>query len=859
MGLRGEAAKPDMQASEDSQRSGGIHGIEQQARTYVDLGAAFDATGDAIFILDSNHRIAACNRTAREFFRLPSRDIVGKYCWEVVHGTDGPIPGCPCEKSKHTACRETMDLQIDERWIRVTIDPMKDIAGTFAGAVHAVAEITEQKRAAEALRRSEEKFRALVESSVMGIYIIQDAKLVYVNPRLAQILGYAPAEIIDRLGPEDLIHPDDLPSVMKRLGQRLDGLLEDEPISYRAFKKDGSVIDIEVYGVKTEFRGRAAVMGTLLDVTRRKRAEEGLAESEAQFRRLMEQSPVAIQIFSPDGRTQQVNPAWERLWGLDGVGVDEVLGQYNILEDEQAHRLELAPLIQEAFAGKSVALPVREYDAHQTLSSIGVKNPGARSRWIDARLYPLADRTGAITNVVLMEEDVTKRVQAEASLRASESQYASLVEGTTDGIVIIQDGLVSFVNSASPKLLGYAHDDLVGRPFAEYVAPEFRNVVMQRHRDRMEGGEPPPIYEIALLRKDSTQLPVEVNATQIVYKDAPAVLVFLRDISERKRVEKALNERDQEIRAIVESSRDWIWALDLGGRHTFSNPAIAQILGYSPSELVGFSCLHRMHPEDRAMIEAQMPLWIQEERGWQDLVLRWRHKDGTWRWLESNAVPITDAAGKLAGFRGVDRDITERIRAEQDLRTSLESTIQAIAGMIETRDPYTSGHQARVAQLAVAIARQLGLSEEEIEGIRVAAILHDIGKMTVPAEILSKPGDITEAEFALIQQHPAAAHGILKGIVFPWPIADIVLQHHERLNGRGYPQGLAKDAIRLEARIIAVADTVEAMSSHRPYRPALGIDAALDEIRRHKGTRYDAEVVDACVRLIESAEFEFAE
>jgi len=848
-----------MQASERSQRSGGMHGIEHHARTCVDLEAAFDATGDAIFILDSNHRITACNETAREFFRLPSQDIVGKYCWEVVHGTDGPIPGCPCEKSRQTASRETMDLQIDERWIRVTIDPMKDIAGTFAGAVHAIAEITEQKRAEEALRLSEEKFRALVESSVMGIYIIQDAKLVYVNPRLAQLLGYTPVEIIERLGPEDLIHPDDLPSVMKRLGQRLDGLLEEEPISYRAFKKDGSLLDIEVYGVKTEFRGRAAVMGTLLDVTRRKRAEEGLAESEAQFRRLMEQSPVAIQIFSADGRTQQVNPAWERLWGLDAAGVDEALDHYNILEDDQAHRLELAPLIQEAFAGKSVTLPVSEYDARQTLTSIGAKNSVARSRWIDARLYPLADRTGAVTNVVLMEEDVTERVLAEASLRASESQYVSLVEGTTDGIVIIQDGLVGFVNSASPKLLGYARDELVGKPFLEYVAPEFRDTVTQRYRDRMAGEEPPPIYEVALLRKDSTRLPVEINATQIVYRNAQAVLVFLRDVSERKRVEKTLRERDQEIRAIVESSRDWIWALDLEGRHTFSNPAIAQILGYSPSELVGSSSLTRMHSEDRAMVETQMPQWIQEESGWQDLVLRWQHKDGTWRWLESNAVPITDEGGKLVGFRGVDRDITERKMAEQDLRTSLEATIQAIAGMIETRDPYTSGHQARVAQLAVAIAQQLDLSEEEIEGIRVAAILHDIGKMTIPAEILSKPGGITEVEFALIQQHPAAAHGILKGIVFRWPIAEIVLQHHERLDGSGYPKGLKKDAIRLEARIIGVADTVEAMSSHRPYRPALGIHAALDEIKRHRGTRYDAEVVDACVRLIESAEFEFPE
>ena len=203
-------------------------------------------------------------------------------------------------------------------------------------------------------------------------------------------------------------------------------------------------------------------------------------------------------------------------------------------------------------------------------------------------------------------------------------------------------------------------------------------------------------------------------------------------------------------------------------------------------------------------------------------------------------------------------DITERVQAEQQTRDALEGTIQAVAETIETRDPYTAGHQRRVTKLALAIAARLGLPDDRVEGIRVAATLHDIGKMSTPAEILSKPGKLSEKELGLIQEHPKLAHAILEGIAFPWPVADIVLQHHERLDGSGYPEGLAGVDILLEARIIAVADVVEAMSSHRPYRPALGVEEALREIEQNKGTLYDPDVVEACIDLFETREFSLA-
>jgi|Deesub1362B_J571_1020462.scaffolds.fasta_scaffold02837_5 putative nucleotidyltransferase with HDIG domain len=208
--------------------------------------------------------------------------------------------------------------------------------------------------------------------------------------------------------------------------------------------------------------------------------------------------------------------------------------------------------------------------------------------------------------------------------------------------------------------------------------------------------------------------------------------------------------------------------------------------------------------------------------------------------------------------------LQERDRAQEELRRSLarlrraiEGVVQAIALTVETRDPYTAGHQRRVADLACAIAKELGLPEHRIDGIRTAGLIHDLGKISVPAEILSKPTPLTDLEYELIKTHPKVGYEILKSIEFPWPVADMVLQHHERLDGSGYPQGIRREDILPEARILALADVVEALASHRPYRPALGMERALEEISRNRGILYDAQAVDACIHLFKKGIFSF--
>jgi len=222
------------------------------------------------------------------------------------------------------------------------------------------------------------------------------------------------------------------------------------------------------------------------------------------------------------------------------------------------------------------------------------------------------------------------------------------------------------------------------------------------------------------------------------------------------------------------------------------------------------------------------------------------------------------AAELVQSNRLLKIEVENRKRMQQELQQSFESlkkamhsTIQAISMTVEKRDPYTSGHQQRVANLAKAIAKELKLPESQIESIYLAAGIHDIGKIALPAEILVKPIPLSDIEISLIQAHAQAGYDILKGIEFPWAIADIVLQHHERLDGSGYPAGLTGENIVFEARIICVADVVETMASHRPYRPSIGMDKALEEIANNSGVLYDPQVVDACLKIFREKDFSF--
>ena len=326
-----------------------------------------------------------------------------------------------------------------------------------------------------------------------------------------------------------------------------------------------------------------------------------------------------------------------------------------------------------------------------------------------------------------------------------------------------------------------------------------------------------------------------------------------------------LRESEQRYRLLAEHVSDIIWLMDNDLTMQYCSPSVEKIEGYTPAEAMAMRLDQYVPPDSMVKVMAIFQEEMAREASgegkadpYRSRILEMQHicKDGRIIWVEVIVSFVRDENLDVTGFVGVTRDISERKEAQSQLTQSyeklnraLDGVIKAMALTVETRDPYTSGHQRRVADLAAAIAREMDLPDDTVEAVTMAAAIHDIGKIAIPAEILSKPGKLSDIEFDIIRTHCNVGYEILKPIDFPWPLADIVMQHHERLDGSGYPNGLSRGGILPEALIIMVADVVEAIASHRPYRPALGIDAALAEILDYKDVRYDATVVDACIRV----------
>ena len=330
------------------------------------------------------------------------------------------------------------------------------------------------------------------------------------------------------------------------------------------------------------------------------------------------------------------------------------------------------------------------------------------------------------------------------------------------------------------------------------------------------------------------------------------------------------NEAVNLFQSLTEAASDSIMVVDDASKFTYWNRMAELMFGYSRAEAIGkdlrdlfvdqnqLSTHQGGNARDTFKLTGQGSPWVDNTTEVFGI-----HRDGHQFPVEAS-VSAVKLRGRWHGM-GIIRDITDRKRIElesanhsEQLHNTLIETIGAIAAMVEKRDPYTSGHQNRVSQLSAAIASELGLSDEQIEGITLGATIHDIGKIYIPAEILNRPGKLTNAEFEIIKTHSTVGYDIIKNVDFPWPIAAMVRQHHERLDGSGYPDGLSGDAIIIEAQIIAVADVVEAIASHRPYRAALGIHVSLDEIRKHRNDFFNPDVVDACLKLIEG-DFQFSE
>jgi PAS domain S-box-containing protein len=455
--------------------------------------------------------------------------------------------------------------------------------------------------------------------------------------------------------------------------------------------------------------------------------------------------------------------------------------------------------------------------------------------------------------VLMLEDTPTDAELAERELRKAGIAFTSMRVDRRDAFV---------------RALEEFHPDII---LSDYKLPDFNGVEALEIVERDHPEVPVVMVTGALSDIEAVEL-IHTGAKDYVLKDrlarlAPAVQRALsaeQGARARKAAEKALRESEAKFRALVESTSDWIWEINAQSVYTYASPQVYVLLGYRVEEIIGKTPFDLMPKNETEQARERLRTILAEKKHFWLLENAFLHKDGRLVFLETSAAPMFDAQGVFSGYRGIDRDITERKEAEKERQSNaakleqiLLQTIEAIAATVEARDPYTAGHQQRVAVLASAIAREIGISEDKVHGLYLAASIHDLGKIRIPAEILSKPGKLNPVEYELIKTHPQAGYDIIKDLQFPWSIAQMVLQHHERLDGSGYPQGLKAEQILLEAKILAVADAVEAMSSHRPYRPGLGLDLALEEITRQRGVLYDAAVVDSCIRLFREKKFTF--
>jgi len=431
-------------------------------------------------------------------------------------------------------------------------------------------------------------------------------------------------------------------------------------------------------------------------------------------------------------------------------------------------------------------------------------------------------------------------------LRRSEERYHSLFKHMLNGMAYCKmefdadgrpvDFIYLAVNDAFEKLTGLKNVE--GKRITE-IMPSIRqdNPEFLELYGRVATTGQPEKRELLLKPLD---LWLYISVYSVEKENFVAVF---ENITERRKAEK-------DYQSIFENVQEGIFRSTPEGKIILANEAMAKMFGYdSPAEIMAditdAALQLYTYPEDRAKMKAIM----EEQNVVRNYEIQFHRKDGGAFWASATMKAIRNGKDRILYFEGILEDITERKQNIARLRKTLGGAVQAIASLVETRDPYTAGHQRRVADLARAIATEMGLSGDQIDGIRIAGTIHDLGKISVPSEILTIPRKLTALEYSLIKNHPQSGYDILKDIEFPWPIARMIVEHHERINGSGYPNGLPGEDLLIESKILSVADVVEAMATHRPYRPALGIDAALSEITANRGILYDPEVVDACLRL----------
>ncbi|KQC06259.1 MAG: hypothetical protein APR62_08120 [Smithella sp. SDB] len=719
-----------------------------------------------------------------------------------------------------------------------------------------------QKQAEEELRQSEEKYRTIIENIKEGYFEIDLAgNFTFFNDSTCRCLGYSRKELIG-INYKKYTDKENAKKLFKAYNKTYKTGTTSRLLEYEIIKKDGTKRQLEGFvSLQKDSSGSPLLFrGTIRDITERKQAEKKLKESEERYRALFDRSLDIIYTIDFNGNFIDANATALKRFGYTREELPSVNVASLMDEDQLPYALKV---MQE----------IKKNGVQKDLLEIKLRHKDGTPIYIETKGSAVISNGKAIA-IQSIARDITERKAAEQKLLQSEKYFKEITENSSDIIIITDEkGDIKYCSRSIERFSGYTPEELIGKSGFTFIHPDDLERAVNDYSKAILSKDSAIPNGFRMIHKDGSERYLEgLGKNLLDNPDVAGFIMNVRDATESKKAEEKLKESEKKYRIITEKMTDIVWLLDMNLRTIYVTPSIQTVLGFTQEERMSQTVDQQLTSDSlNIALETMAKELALEEQGQRNdqrnvtLELEYYHKDGSTRWIETIMSGLRNDQGILDRIHGVSRDITARRKAEEKLLQTLESlrkafgvTMQVMVSAVEMRDPYTAGHQVRAADIARTIATEMGLPPEKIDGIRMAGAIHDIGKLSIPAEILSKPTKLTDIEFSLIKEHAHSGYEMLKDVESPWPLAEIIYQHHERINGTGYPRNLKGDEILIEARILAVADVVEAMASHRPYRASLGIEAALEEIEKNKGILYDVDVVDACLKLFRENKYQLS-
>jgi PAS domain S-box-containing protein/putative nucleotidyltransferase with HDIG domain len=790
------------------------------------------------------------------------KDVVGKPVSETIPGLRESNPELFASYARVAASGEpeTFEVELESLGMWFFISAYSTEPGCFDAVFE---NITQRKRAEKELRESQERLREAHRLAHIGVWDwTASTDTVIWTDELYRIAGRDPK----LPAPTYAEHPNlYAPESWGRLQTAVEKALETgKPyqLELELIRPDGATRWVNAFGgAAHNDHGRVeGLHGTVQDITERKRVETDLRE--AGNRLSLAQRAAGAGMWGwdmPSGKLTW-SPEFLELFGLpaDTEASFDIWRKTLHPDDVEAAEQRITDAIE-----RHVALE----------SEYRIVRPDGEERWIAAPGDTFYDESGTPLRMTGVCLDITERKRGEEALRESEALLRGLFDAMPSGCAIYEvrnegargsDYILKYFNSTSLTIENKALDEVVGKSLFD-LRPNIDEYGLIPIFQRVWQTGESELYPSALYVDEKYHNYYENHVFRLPNGE---VVTIYDDVTVRKQADEELR-KSEAILATAESvAQIGSWRWDLKTQRVDWSQGMFRLFAVDPAGFDGDATKvlsERVHPDDLAALQEAIAS-VRESGEPVPVEYRLLLPDGSERIIHGEGRAERDAAGSPEAITGYYQDVTESRKSEQRLLEGIvrqqaitEGVIAALARTVDVRDPYTAGHQRRVSEFAAAIARRLGLKEESVRGVRIAGMLHDIGKTVIPAEILSKPGRLSAIEFELVKGHSQAAYDILESIEFDHPIADIVVQHHERLDGSGYPAGLTGDEILPEARILAVADVVEAMISHRPYRAALPLDAAIAELGDGAGSRYEAVACEAAVWLFREQGFTFAE